>query len=184
VKNAVFLKPLCHRLILDIWRAYLGPDMICSTWTANYLFPNSDHIYWHADHPYWTIAPPFPQISLCGQTIWMLDDFTEENGATAGMPFSHKKFQLPQFGNQMPPDCELLVGVRGSVIMADGAWWHTSTANKTNKPRSALLGTYIRSFCVPQENLRAQLKAIRRPSRELRQIMGGNQYEPRLTFPY
>jgi ectoine hydroxylase-related dioxygenase (phytanoyl-CoA dioxygenase family) len=183
-KNAMFLEPLLHPFVLKVWRKYLGEDMICSTWSANTLYPHSNHMYWHADHPYWTITTPYPTFPLCGQTIWMLDDFTAENGATAGIPGSHRRPYLPDLGHGWSDEAEVLTGTRGSVIMADGAWWHTSTANRTDRPRSALLATYIRSFCVPQEDMRSQLACLKDPSDEIKQLFGSNQYQSQKTFPY
>jgi len=53
-------------------------------------------IHWHADCPYWALEPPWPTGRLTGQTIWMLDDFTEENGATGIVPGSHRRLQGPE----------------------------------------------------------------------------------------
>ncbi|MGH3669479.1 MAG: phytanoyl-CoA dioxygenase family protein [Pseudonocardiaceae bacterium] len=183
-KHPVFLEPLCHPLIIAVWRKYLSSDLICSTFTANALWPQATEQYWHADHPYWTLAPPYPEIPLTGQCIFFIDEFTERNGATAGIPGSHRANVLPHMGERWTDEAEILTGPSGSVIFAHGAWWHTSRPNRTDKLRSALLATYTHTFCVPQEEMRTQLSHVNEPSELVKQLLGGNQYQPTRGFPY
>ncbi|MFF5285370.1 phytanoyl-CoA dioxygenase family protein [Streptomyces sp. NPDC013171] len=183
-KDPVFLDALVHPFVLAVWRRYLGEDLICSTFSANTLWPGSVEQYWHADHPYWTLTPPWPAVPLAGQCIWFLDDFTVENGATAGIPGSHRANRLPDMGESWCDEGEILTGPRGSVIFADGAWWHTSRPNRSTESRSALLITYTHTFCVPQEDMRAQLAALADPSDLVVELLGGKQYQSRRDFPY
>lgn len=175
---------LCDPFVLTTWRKYLGEDMICSSWTANTLLPGSDTTYWHVDHPYWTIKPPYPTWPMCCMCIWCLDDFTIENGAPAGIPGSHQRPYLPDMDKQWVEEAEVLTGPRGSVILADGAWWHTSRPNRTDQPRVAVIGKYIRSFCTPQEDLTVQLADIDQPSDELKRLFGAEKYKSQRGFPY
>jgi hypothetical protein len=185
VKNPIFIGPLCNPLVLAIFRQYLGADMICSSYSANTLWPGCTEQYWHVDHPYWTMPEPYPvEVPLSGHALFMLDDFSVENGATAAVPRSHKRTHLPTLGARWVDDAIILKGRAGSVILADGAWWHTSRPNLTDRPRSALLAKYTRSFCVPQENMRLQLNRLKSPSPLVRQLLGENQYAPRRGFPY
>ncbi|WP_242909927.1 phytanoyl-CoA dioxygenase family protein [Actinomadura terrae] len=184
VKDPVFVDALVHPLVLAVWRRYLSEDLICSTFTANSLWPGATEQYWHADHPYWTLTPPWPSIPLSGQCIWFLDDFTDENGATAGIPGSHRADRLPDMGESWCDEGEILAGPAGSAIFADGAWWHTSRPNRTTALRSALLVTYTHTFCVPQEDMRGQLDALSNPSDLVVELLGGKQYQPRRDFPY
>jgi hypothetical protein len=39
VKDPAFLDLMCHPVIVDFWKKRLGPDIICSTWSANALYP-------------------------------------------------------------------------------------------------------------------------------------------------
>jgi ectoine hydroxylase-related dioxygenase (phytanoyl-CoA dioxygenase family) len=183
-KDPVFLEPLTHPLVIAAWKRYLSEDLICSTFTANTLWPGATEQYWHADHPYWTLTSPFPVMPLTGQCIWFLDDFAVENGATAGIPGSHREGRLPSLGSNWTDAAEILTGPRGSVILADGAWWHTSRPNQTELPRSALLVTYTHTYCVPQEDMRMQLSVVKEPSELITQLLGGKQYQPHRGFPY
>lgn len=183
-KDPIFVDLLCSPFVLAVWRRYLGEDMICSTMSANVLWPHSTELYWHVDHPYWTMTQPYPVYPLTGQTIWMIDDFTVANGATAGIAGSHRIPHLPSLGEHWTDDATILTGRRGSIILADGAWWHTSRPNTTNCSRSAVLTTYTRTYCVTQENLRTQLATMRRPSKLVKHLLGANQYQARTELPY
>jgi ectoine hydroxylase-related dioxygenase (phytanoyl-CoA dioxygenase family) len=183
-KDPVFVPVLCSPFVLAVWRAYLGPDMICSTMSANVLWPHSTELYWHVDHPFWTMAQPYPVYPLAGQAIWMIDDFTEANGATAGIAGSHRRPYLPALGEHWTDEATILTGSSCSVILADGAWWHTSRPNVTGRSRQAVLATYIRSYCVTQEDMRFQLQTMKRPSRLVKQLLGGNLYQARTELPY
>lgn len=178
VKHPVFVDLMCHPTIVDLWQRWLGKDMFCSTWTGNTLLPGHTSIGWHADYPYWALEQPWPGGTFTGQTIWMLDDFTEENGATGVVPGSHKQLRPPDRTDEWHDDGVVLTGLRGSVAVLHGALWHTGRPNRTDKPRSCLLGMYIRPHCLPMEDMRGQLEAIDEPSDMVRQIMGGNQRQP------
>ncbi|HEY3330678.1 MAG TPA: phytanoyl-CoA dioxygenase family protein [Capsulimonadaceae bacterium] len=175
-KNPLFLDLMCHPLIVALWQRYLGNDVICSTWTANTILPGCDAVGWHADFPYWSMAAPWPEGRLATQTIWMLDDFTDENGATGVEPYSHKMGRSPG-----PADthetAQIATATRGSVLVAHGAFWHTARPNRTAQPRSALLGMYMRPCFITQEDMRSQIAEIDSPSPIARQLLCENQYQ-------
>jgi ectoine hydroxylase-related dioxygenase (phytanoyl-CoA dioxygenase family) len=180
VKNPVFLDLMCHQLVVEVWKRYLGDDVVCSTWTANTLYPGHGRIGWHADYPYWSITPPWPEGNLAGQTVWLLDDFSAENGATGAVPYSHRKGAPPDEPRDLwNPNGEILTGTRGSVVFAHGAWWHTARPNQTDQPRSCLLGMYMRPCVITQEDMRGQLDELDDPSELARQLMCENIYRPK-----
>lgn len=180
VKHAVFVELMCHPLIVAIWRRYLDPDVICSTWTANTTYPGYSQFGWHSDWPYQRLNQPWPTDRISGQTMWLLNDFSAENGGTGIIPYSHRKGHLPppEIASDWHPDGEILTGMRGSVMVMHGATWHTARPNTSNAPRSALLGMYTRPIYVTQEDMRAQLADLDTPSDLVRQLMGANQHQP------
>jgi phytanoyl-CoA dioxygenase PhyH len=184
-KDRRFIDLVTQPFLLDVWRRYLGEDMICSSLTGNALWPGCTEQYWHVDHPYWTMAQPYPvRLPLAAQTIWMLDDFTLENGATAGIAGSHKQPQLPELGSKWTDEATIFTGTCGTAILMDGALWHTSRPNLTTSIRCAVLVKFIRSFCVPQEDMRAQAAALGAPTDTVQQLFGAKQYIPTRGFPY
>jgi ectoine hydroxylase-related dioxygenase (phytanoyl-CoA dioxygenase family) len=185
VKHRRFLELMAHPLLVAVWQRYLGADMVCSSWTGITLHPGQDQFTWHIDYPYWSMTPPYPVLNLAAQSVWLLDDFTEENGGTGVIPASHRLQHPPDFRtDEWPPGAEVITGTRGSVVLANGAWHHCSRPNTTDQPRSALLGMYVRSFCMTQEDMRSQLAEIADPSPLQTQLLCGNQHVPALKADY
>lgn len=180
VKDPVFLELLCTPFVLAVWQKLLGDDIICSSWSANTVYPGHDRIGWHSDYPYWSKQPPWPYGHLAGQTVWMLDDFTDENGATGVVPGSHRKGHPPDGQTDAwREDGHIMEAPAGSVVFAHGAWWHTARPNRTDQSRSCLLGMYIMPWFIPQEDMRAQLDQLDNPSEIVQQLLGGRQHQPR-----
>ena len=61
-----------------------------------------------------------------------------------------------------------------------GAWWHTARPNRSDKPRSCLLGMYCRPCVITQEDMQAQLDLLDNPDETVTQLMCGNIYKPRI----
>lgn len=93
-------------------------------------------------------------------TIWLLDDFTPENGATRVIPGSQKWAALPQNELSDPvaphPQEVLLTAPAGSVAVMNTHAWHGGTANRTAHHRRALHAFYCR-FDKPQQQYQKRL---------------------------
>jgi len=93
-------------------------------------------------------------------TIWLLDDFTRENGATRVVPGSQHWNKLPQevlADPQAPhPDEVLITGKAGDLVVMNAHAWHGGTANQTSHSRRALHGFYTR-FDKPQQQYQKKL---------------------------
>lgn len=180
VKDPIFVELMAHPLIVALWKAYLDEDVICSTWTSNTAYPGFDRYGWHPDFPFQRVNQPWPTDNVSGQTMWLLDDLTEENGGTGIMPFSHLKGHrpAPEVAHQWMEGAEILTGQRGSVMVMSGKTWHSARPNVTDRARSVLLGMYTRPFYVTQEDMRAQLAELENPSELVQQLMGANQHQP------
>ena len=104
----------------------------------------------------------------------MLDDFTEENGATRMIPGSHRWNRVPPpalFDTY--PGQELVLGNAGTVAIMNAHMWHGGTANRTAAPRRAMHVYYTR-WDKPQQQyqkkwLSEEVKA--RLSEEARRIL-------------
>lgn len=184
-KHPAFVELMCHPLVGAVSERLLGPDFICSTWTANTLLPGFAGVYWHVDHPYWTIAPPYPiEPPLTAHAIWCLDDFSPASGSTLFIPGSHRRASLPEHGQDCEFEAIAIDAPAGSVILAHGAIWHSPGRNNSTHPRSAIFGRYARSYLIPQEDMRHQLAQLRAPSELVRRLMGERQYVPQRGLPY
>jgi ectoine hydroxylase-related dioxygenase (phytanoyl-CoA dioxygenase family) len=97
--------------------------------------------------------------SVCN-TIWMLDDFTPENGATRCVPGTHRSGKRPREVLDDPslphPDEILVTGKAGTVVVMNAHLWHGGTANRTGFPRRALHVFYTR-WDKPQQQYQKKL---------------------------
>ena len=95
-------------------------------------------------------------------TVWMLDDFTPENGALRAVPGSHRFGQRPQDALADPrerhPDEVLVTGRAGDLVVMNSHLWHGGTANDTDRPRLALHAFYCRSDKPQQQYQKALLR--------------------------
>ena len=81
-------------------------------------------------------------------SVWMLDDFTLENGAIRMVPGSHRRNERPQEVLSDPtapyPGEIVLTGIAGTVVVMNAHMWHGATANRTNQQRRAMHVYYTR----------------------------------------
>lgn len=81
-------------------------------------------------------------------SIWLLDDFTADNGATRVVPGSHRSGRAP--GDAMPdvraahPEEVLLLAAAGTVVVFNSHLWHGGTVNRSPAPRRALHSYFTR----------------------------------------
>ncbi len=152
--SQVFAPYLADRRILDIVEACFGPwpRISCTDCVINE--PGNERGYWHADWPYNQtnashVAAPYPDLLMHLSTIWMLSDFTRENGATWILPGSHRRGENPSAGSMNGIDCDRALpgqmqveGEAGSVLVYDSRLWHAVAANVSSSRRLALLVRY------------------------------------------
>jgi len=156
-KGEVFRRAIALPALLEYVRHVLGPDAKVSSLNARSADPLSDagqplHVDMAAipdERGYW----------VCN-TVWMLDDFTPENGATRLIPGSHTWGTRPQEVLEDPfaphPQEILLTGCAGTVAVMNAHLWHGGTANRTSKPRLAMHAFYCRRD-KPQQQYQKQL---------------------------
>jgi ectoine hydroxylase-related dioxygenase (phytanoyl-CoA dioxygenase family) len=84
---------------------------------------------------------PFPLLSF----IFMIDEFSERNGATRFVAGSQRGKDRPSPGQQ--EECVMqsvpACGPAGSVIIFDGRVWHAHGANSNSLERRSLQGSFI-----------------------------------------
>ena len=141
----------CDRLIenhvvLNQARSVLGEDCLLSDIAANSIGPETDGGAWHVDTPLTQMSEPLPEITVAVQNVWMLDDFTSENGATRVVPGSHLTLKKPPWGYDDIEGEIRLTGPAGSMAFWLSHTWHRSGPNFTNNPRKAILAYYCRSW--------------------------------------
>ena len=85
--------------------------------------------------------------------MWMISDFTADNGATLVVPGSHLWGRLPHTTDN--PDIPLVpvVGVAGTVAVFEGRIWHSTGANVSDTARLGVLSYFCGGQFRQQENL-------------------------------
>src|SRR5258705_11144484 len=97
----------------------------------------------HADWTTRSKGEPF----RIATTIWLLDDFTSENGATRVVPGTHHLLGQPPKSFADPasrhPDQRIIVAKAGSVLVFNGHIWHSGTGNKSTRSRRVLQCSFV-----------------------------------------
>lgn len=91
---------------------------------------------------------PVERCYAVANSLWMLVDFTEENGATRVIPGSHLSGKTPKDVMEDPaaehPDEKRLLGQAGTVVVWNSHLWHGTTANRSDHSRHSLTSFFCR----------------------------------------
>jgi len=127
----IFQRPTHHQLF------YL------SSFQANILYPGAKSQKLHIDTPFPEPVPPWPAKA---NSIWLLDDFTEQNGATEVAPGSHRLDFKPTKEDDANREVIKVIAPMGSVLFTHGNLWHRAGANNSDAPRIGLLCSFAASY--------------------------------------
>ena len=124
--------------------------------------PGRGHQVLHAD--YGGPVPP-AGYQVCN-SIWLLDDFTADNGATRVVPGSHRSGSVPRLALADPaaphPDEVLITGAAGTVVVFNSHVWHGGTLNRSDRQRRALHGYFTRRTNGQQTDQKKYLRPATR----------------------
>ena len=145
-KGELFLKVINTPEVLECMEQVLGPRFKLSSLNVRSADPQSDWVQpLHIDGGG---LPDENGFYVCN-SIWILDDFTIENGATRLIPGSHRWNQKPTdvLADLTAPHLQeiLLTGTAGTVVVMNSHLWHGGTANRTTTARRAMHAYYTRS---------------------------------------
>jgi ectoine hydroxylase-related dioxygenase (phytanoyl-CoA dioxygenase family) len=120
-----------------------------------------------------------PGYNMRMNVLVMLDDFTEENGATHVLSGSHHRCDAPTEA-EFDAGFERLTGKAGSVVLFNSYLWHRGGLNRTQRPRVALTLSYGPAFIKPQMDYARLLGEAygRTLSAQTRQVLGYNSRVP------
>lgn len=143
-KGSVFDKFYTHPKLLSAVAHILGNDIKLSS--LNYRAALAGYglqklqVDWHEP----VAAGDY---KVCN-SIWLLDNFSKQNGATRLVPGSHLKGILPQDDLDDPmaahPDEIILEAPAGTVVIFNSHTWHGGTVNQTEHPRRAIHSYFCR----------------------------------------
>ena len=151
-KHEIFAKMAQDELITKIISAILGEDMLLGGFSAHVLHPGSKRMGIHVDYPYWAMSSPYPKSPILEiQVIWMMEDFTADNGAPLFMAGTQNLAVKPS-KRKFERNAEKITGTAGTAIISHGLCWHDTSENKSDRPRVSLLGNYTPQYVHPLEN--------------------------------
>lgn len=164
-----------HPRILALLDRVLQPNYLLSQLQPIQIHPGERAQILHHDDAFYPVARPRPPYSAA--TIFAIDDFTDDNGATVVIPKSHL------WDDRRPrPDDERVTVVMpaGSVVFFLGTLWHGGGENRSQRPRLAVSAQYCEPWARQQENMalsipRAVVKTL---SPELRSMVGYSIHPP------
>lgn len=120
-----------------------------------------------------------PEFEAMINTMWAVDDFTEENGATHVVPGSHK---WPLDRLAQPHEITQGVMKAGSVLIWLGSLQHGGGANRTKKPRTGIVHSYCLGWLRQAEPqfLAVPAQIARECPERLQRLLGYFVHEPNL----
>lgn len=156
-KGKIFQQAIAMPEMLSLVQEVLGPRFKLASLNMRSATPHSGISQpLHVDMGR---LPDEQGYSVCN-CVWMLDDFTLENGALRVVPGSHKAGKVPQSVLSEPtaqhPDEQLVTGKAGTVVVMNAHTWHGGTANNTDRPRRALHSFFVR-YDLPQQQYQKKL---------------------------
>ena len=92
-KDELFENAVQYPRMLNGIEYLLGEDCTLSSFTVNIIGPGAPDGGLHIDHPLSGMPTPRPSFALSANSVWFLDDFTLENGATRCVPGSHRRLE-------------------------------------------------------------------------------------------
>jgi ectoine hydroxylase-related dioxygenase (phytanoyl-CoA dioxygenase family) len=155
-KGDIFREVIVLPRLLEYVHHVLGPHIKLSSLHARSVNPSGGGQPLHADMS----AVADARGPWVCNTLWMLDDFTPDNGAPRIVPSSHRFGRLPAEVLADPradhPDQVYVTGRAGSVVVLNAHTWHAGTTNRTDRPRTALHAFYCRRD-KPQQQYQKRL---------------------------
>jgi ectoine hydroxylase-related dioxygenase (phytanoyl-CoA dioxygenase family) len=157
-KGEVFDVFYTHPVVLAGVAHVLEGDLKLSSLNSRAALPGQGHQGLHAD---WGPLDLSEGFQVCN-SIWLLDGFTPENGATRVVPGTHRFGQSPADVLEDPsaahPDEQLLLAPAGTVVIFNSHLWHGGTTNRTDRPRRAVHSYFTRRHQPQQLDQRAYVR--------------------------
>lgn len=154
--------------VLGIAKAMLDPHVRIAQTEFKTRPPGEKNIHrrgFHSDWPHdildrdraGAIRMPFPNVTMGLTALWMLSEFSAENGGTWVVPRSHLDIRNPRshldprnplhMHDGIDPSAAIpgemqLQGPAGSVLILDSRIWHSTANNPSDAPRVTVLTRY------------------------------------------
>lgn len=163
-----------HPRVLALLDRLLLPNYLLSMLQVINILPGEQAQMLHTDDGFYPL--PRPRAALGAATIWAIDEFTADNGATDIVAGSHLwKERMPEESEREP-----VVMKAGSCVFFLGTLWHGGGANRSGAPRLAVTAQYCEPWLRPQEafTLSTTRDTVRVVSEDIRRMLGYSIHPP------
>lgn len=164
-----------HPRILGLLDKLFMPGYLLSQSQIINIQPGEAPQALHFDDSFYRL--PRPRQALGAATVWAIDDFTADNGATVVIPESQRwdDERTGQRNEAVPA-----VMPAGSVVFFLGTTWHGGGENTDRAARFGITHQYCEAYVRQQENYLLELSKdrVRAMSPELQSLVGYNIYPP------
>jgi len=138
-----------HPAVLPIIDALLEPDYLLSSNLAINSHPGETAQRFHRDN---AGGPGSDPALIHGiSTIWNIDPFTEDNGATEVIPYSH--LWTTETPGENDDRAIPVIMPAGSVVIFSGTLYHRGGANRAAQPRLAITPQYCQPWLRQLETM-------------------------------
>jgi ectoine hydroxylase-related dioxygenase (phytanoyl-CoA dioxygenase family) len=165
-----------HPRVLALLDRLLLPNYLLSQLQVININPGERAQLLHHDDGMYPIPRPRPPLSAA--TIWAIDAFTPDNGATVVLPGSHR-----WDAHRRPTDQDVQISVvmpPGSCLFFIGTLWHGGGASNSGQSRLAVTAQYCEPWLRPQEafTLSTPRDTVQVVSEDLRRMLGYSIHPP------
>jgi len=177
-KTRSFDRAALHPLLLGVLDEVLGHYQLSGP-TGIEIGPGEAAQVLHYDDAIYPLPRPHPEIIL--NTMWALDDFTEENGATRFIRGSHRWTEERPSADT---ETEVAQMTAGSVLFYLGSLWHGGGADRTDRTRLGVVLEYAASWVRQQENhvLAVPRDVVSELPERLQELLGYNIHPPFMGY--
>jgi ectoine hydroxylase-related dioxygenase (phytanoyl-CoA dioxygenase family) len=174
-KTRTFDQAAIHPLMLGVLDNVLGHYQLSAP-VGIRIGPGEKAQMLHTDEMIYPIPQPHPPVVV--NTMWPLDEFTTENGATRFIAGSHAW----EPGRRPSKDDVISTATMspGSAMFYLGSLWHGGGENRTSKPRLGVILEYAAGWLRQQENhcLAVPRATVQMLPVRLAELLGYNIYPP------
>jgi ectoine hydroxylase-related dioxygenase (phytanoyl-CoA dioxygenase family) len=168
-----------HPRILALLDRLFEPNYLLSQLQVINILPGEAAQPLHHDDAFYPV--PRPRAPLGAATVFAIDDFTPDNGATVVIPGSHT------WDDRAPIDADRRIPIvmpAGSVVFFVGTLWHGGGANHSANGRLCVTAQYCARWCRQQENfsLSVSRERAKQCSAHIQRLLGYSVAPPFIGF--
>jgi ectoine hydroxylase-related dioxygenase (phytanoyl-CoA dioxygenase family) len=145
-RGQVWLDLLDNPVVLPLVERILGASYTLLAYNGITLLPNAPNtdLEWHRD----TAVPLAQTYAL--NCLYLLDDYTAENGATWVVPGSHGRFGARPAPELLRRHAVQVSASAGSCLAFDSTIWHCGGINRSAAPRRVVGNVFTNLALAPQ----------------------------------